>query len=230
MVSIGEVLNLGVLPERVGLYFASMQLLVDAYNRSQGETAELLHRQLTRRHSQMGKTVAEVEQTEALLQRLGIQLASRPQMPAECVAWQQKIYLVVQGALATNQPALATYHLLGQLCGQAWLTLQLGGLVLSLRCEMPKDESLKTHAAALAAEQQRLYGVLMRIAEHPQWSAPFAERLMDLRAAFGQVPLVAADPAERSETEDAASARLIDLLPAMDTFADRLSALESALG
>jgi hypothetical protein len=229
MFSVGEALLLGSLPERVGVYFATMEILVEAHERSQGDTAAFLHRQLTRRHSKMAEAVAEVEQTEALLRRLGIEPPPRPQLPTDCVAWQQRVYLLAQGTLSTSDPVLATYHLLGQLCGQAWLTLQLGGLVLSLRREMPKDVLLTEQAEALAKDQQRMFGVLLRIAEHPLWTAHQSEAIANLRAAFGRVPLVAAEDRE-SDEEDAVSARLKGLLEEMTTFADRLSELESVLG
>ena len=86
--------------------------------------------------------IANVRRTEALLAALGGSAGAPPRMPAEFAVWAGRVLEEVEGKLGADRVGLATFHLVGRLCGEALATLNLAIYALALgEAAEPADAS-----------------------------------------------------------------------------------------
>lgn len=131
MLTSSQLFGLGHTVPVIGIYFKSAVLLDRALDGSPpvaGRARELLGTFEARKPT----VIANVRRTEELLAVLGGSAGAPPRLPAEFGPWSGRVLEAVEGTLGAERVGLATFHLVGRLCGEALATLNLAIYALAL--------------------------------------------------------------------------------------------------
>ena len=209
---------LGYLPTTLGAYFNGLELTA-ALASQDGEELAL---RVLRRQQDLGargeQLAGELRQVAELLLAAGLAEPATPTTPPQYHSWCEQIFDAVQDKLR-REPLLGALYLLGFILGDAWVTLNLSGIVSYFLAASPHEPFLNAQAAALAQELEKAQRQLAKASAHPLWSDAQHAAIQEALAALAQAPELSVEPAQR-----------LAALPAvMEQLAAAMAAIQSSL-
>lgn len=209
---------LGYLPTTLGAYFNGLELTAALANRDGDELALRVRRRQQDLDARGEQLAGELHQIAELLAAAAVEAPALPATPSQYHSFCEQLFDAMQDKLR-REPLLGALYLLGFIFGDAWVTLNLSGLVSYFLAASPQEPFLNAQAAALAEQLQKVQRQLARASAHPLWSEAQRAALQEALAALDQVPELRVEPTQR-----------LAALPAvMEQLSAAMTAIQSSL-
>jgi hypothetical protein len=207
------------------VYFSGVDLLLSMERDPDEALRARLHQHFETLQGHRSQVISDVHRTEALLASLGHKAPPPPREPDEFYRWRGQLLSAVSTTLQAAAPKQAACHLTGHIIGDAWDTVNLGGLTYGLLAVAPAHPRLLAQAEALARAQEQVLTRLDRAVAHPLWEPAEQEALAAVRTGIGALPSF--DPSVSPEV--APADRLLTLTEAMRALSDRIGVMQQVL-
>lgn len=215
---------LGYLPNIVGVFFYSIELLIGARSAADAALAARLAQFEAELGERRGNTIANVRRLTTLLAEAGIPAGEPPRVPAEYHDYRAEVCERVTAHLEPNSLGDVAF-LLGWVLGDACLTLNLLSISSHFLAIEPDNSFLQSQLAPLKQSLAELVLRLEALSVHPALSAPAQlEARLSHAVLQSAVERPAPEPrAEALQQEAKASEQLLSAL------AQQTQALENAI-
>lgn len=196
MVSALSAFLLGYLPTTLGAYFNGLELTAALATPDSAELALRVRRRQQDLDARAEQLAGELRQVGELLVAAGLAEPVTPTTPPQYHSWCEQIFDSVQDKLR-REPLLGALYLLGFILGDAWVTLNLSGIVSYFLAASPQEPFLNAQAVALAQQLEKVRRQLAKADTHPLWSEARRAAIQEALAALASAPELSVEPASR---------------------------------
>jgi hypothetical protein len=228
MLSLREAFTLGYLPAAMGAYWNGVALLVRlAEQPADAQLKARLKRCEASLREQEAPVAEDLMQVAALLHKLGQPMPSLPRLAPDYSMWYGTILESAHRRMQQSSPEAATCVMAGFQLGEAWETLSMAWLTYYFLVATPEQPLLRAQATVIGRGQEKASRRTRRLVEHPLWTPPQRQALVEIEAAFAKLPNLDLDGVPPNAADEAS--RLRTVLSVMEVVAGQLRTFPSLL-